>query len=346
LGSITLYPSDDALVHEGYPTAAVWGGDPYLGVQSHLGWNLRTFLKFSLTLIPDGAVISLAKLRVYCYLAENLVAGVTNVQARRVSVDTWTERTITWSNQPSLGTVEDTKVPAVGWVEWSVTDWVKNEWAGDKTVSICLRCVTESYDGLDRDSMYRSKEYGSLAPELYIEYIVTAPVIATVTVTGTAKGGYPTPSMRLEIYEKDVLALFGETPSDQLKVNQPYTLSYDLTSPRYSYFRGRMVLTNPIKQVAFSTEYKTFGLSFTVYAINKMTGAPVSVAQVTMYCVSGVWAGRTLTGTTGADGTVDFYPFEAGTYNLTVVKAGFITYSYPNMPCGSGGGFTAGLTPA
>jgi len=166
-----------------------------------------------------------------------------------------------------------------------------------------------------------------------------------VTVTGTAKGGYPTPSMRLEIYEKDVLVLFDEIPSDQLLVNQPYALSYDLTSPRYSYFQGRMILTNPIKQVAFNTEYLVFGVAFTVYVINKNTAAPVSGALVTMYCVSGAWAGKTLTGTTGADGTVDFYPFESGNYNLTVTKAGFNTYSYPNMPCGPGGGFTAGLTP-
>lgn len=167
-----------------------------------------------------------------------------------------------------------------------------------------------------------------------------------VTVTGKAKGGYPTPSMRLEIYEKDVLALFGEIPSEQLLINQLYTLSYDLKSPRYSYFQGRMILTNPLKQAVFNTEYLTFGLSFTIYAINKMTGTPVSGAQVTMYCVSGAWAGRTLTGTTGADGTLDFYPFELGNYNLTIVKAGFVTYSYPNMPCGPGGGITAGLTPA
>jgi len=141
----------------------------------------RIFLKFDLSSLPSGVVITLARLRLQCSSVSSLKDGVTDVQARRVSDDSWTETGITWNNQPAYGSVEDTKVPAVGWVEWTVTGWVQNEWAGDKTVSICLRCVTESYDAANRFSFYRSREYNGDDPELYIEY--TVPIAHQVTVS-------------------------------------------------------------------------------------------------------------------------------------------------------------------
>jgi hypothetical protein len=117
----------------------------------------------------------------YCRGVKNLLSGVTDVEARRVSDDSWTEGGITWNNQPAYGDVEDTKVPAVGWVEWNVLSWVQNEYAGDKTVSICLKCKVESYDNNARYSYYASKEYDASDPELYIEY--TTGQIYTQTVT-------------------------------------------------------------------------------------------------------------------------------------------------------------------
>ena len=176
----TLYPTADSLVYQLYPDGN-YGDNPALEVFTRIyDCNERTFLKFDLSSLPAGAVISLAKLRCYCYSIANLVAGVTDVQARRVSDDSWVELEITWTNQPDYGDVEDTKVPAVGWVEWDVTSFVQAEWAGDKIVSICLRCVQETYDETARGSRYRSKEYDAEDPELYIEY--TVPPTYKVTV--------------------------------------------------------------------------------------------------------------------------------------------------------------------
>lgn len=181
MADTTLYPTADARVAEVSPDSN-YGTLTYWTVRTRtVESNMRTFLKFDISGLPAGAVISLAKLRSRCYSINNLVAGVTDVQARRVADDSWVETEITWNNQPDYGDVEDTKVPAVGWVEWDVTSWVQNEWAGDKTVSICLRCVQEDYDGTLRDSNYYSKEYDGLDPELYIEY-TPIPIHHKVTV--------------------------------------------------------------------------------------------------------------------------------------------------------------------
>lgn len=171
MANTTLYTTADAPITEGSPDNN-YGTATTLIVRSVTDGNVRVFLKFDLSSIPVDQTITLAKLRINCYLVADLLADVTDVEARKVSDDSWAEGTITWNNQKAYGDVADTQVPSVAWVEWTVTDYVKDEYEGDQTVSFCLKCETESYDGTNRRSYYRSKEYdsGSTKPELYIEY--------------------------------------------------------------------------------------------------------------------------------------------------------------------------------
>lgn len=182
MANTTLYPTADAHVKEADPTTN-FGTMSTLRTQTRIGVNIRCFLKFDGSGLPAGAIITLAKLRCYCSGVYNLVAGVTDVQARRVADDSWLEVDpdgITWNNQPDYGVVEDTQVPVYDiWIEWDVTSFVQDELADDKVVSLCLKIVTENYDGISRYSYCWSKEYDNLDPELYIEYIVppTSPLI-------------------------------------------------------------------------------------------------------------------------------------------------------------------------
>lgn len=177
--SMTLYPTADARVDQANPDQN-FGLDEHFVVSTFLleeqEFNQRSFLKFDLTPLPSGALITSAKLRCFAYAISDPLTGVTDVQARRVTDDSWVEDGITWNNQPAYGDVEDTKVlpppEEWGWLEWNVTSWVQNEWVGDKTVSLCLKCVQESYDDIDRGINCHSKEYDGYDPELYIEYTI------------------------------------------------------------------------------------------------------------------------------------------------------------------------------
>lgn len=187
----TLYSTADGMIFESSPDFK-YGGYTWVSIASLGSGNRRAFLKFDLSSLPAGAIISLAKLRLNCNSVGSLVAGVSDVEARRVADDSWIEGDLTWNNQKAYGAIEDTTVPAVGWVEWDVASFIQDEYAGDKTVSLCLKCKVESYDGTLRSSNYRSREYGSVAPELYIEYTVEAPPVG-----GGAQNVAPGAGMRV-----------------------------------------------------------------------------------------------------------------------------------------------------
>lgn len=158
------------MVREDIP-ANNYGSDTYMHVSSqNVNRNYRSFLEFNLSPIPAAATIISATLRVVCYAVNNLLANVSDVEACRVADDGWDEGTLTWANQKALGAVEDTQTPSVATIEWDVTAWVENEWAGDKLVSICLKSETESYDATIRRSSYKTKE--DVAPELVVVYSV------------------------------------------------------------------------------------------------------------------------------------------------------------------------------
>jgi len=177
--STTVYVSADSFVLEASPDSN-YGDNDNLMVQSQYsggGYNDRTFLKFDLSGLSGGFTITSVTLKVYCNLVSQLLEGVTDVEAREVSDDSWTEMGITWNNQKEYSDLIDTQIPEAGvWIEWTVTDYVSGEYSGDKTVSFCLKCKIESYDTSARRSRHYSLNYdsGSTKAYLYIEYETVA----------------------------------------------------------------------------------------------------------------------------------------------------------------------------
>lgn len=61
------------------------------------------------------------------------------ISAFSIADDSWTETGVKWSNKPAKGTSQATAtVTAAGWYEWTVTNFVNAQLAGDDTVSLYL----------------------------------------------------------------------------------------------------------------------------------------------------------------------------------------------------------------
>src|SRR3989304_2995133 len=168
---VTLYPTADAELVQGAPTTN-YGTATVVYICPTTGNLIQNLLKFNISSIPVDATINSATLRVNCDGVYQLVGGVTDVQARKIADDTWTELGVTWNNQPTAGDVMDTIVPSVAWKEWNVLSYIQVEYAGDKIVSILMRCVNEGYDANNRWSSWKSRESdgGAYKPELVIDY--------------------------------------------------------------------------------------------------------------------------------------------------------------------------------
>lgn len=169
---LVLYPVADAGVFEYSPNLQE-GRYWRMFVMTKVGDNKRFYMKFDISSLPASATIESARLRIYCAssFGQDSIAGVTDIQACRVTDDSWTESGIVWNNQPAYGVVEDTKVPTHGFNDWTVTSWVQNEFSGDKIVSVCFKCVQENYDNTGRTSEYYAREASEqYRPQLVIEY--------------------------------------------------------------------------------------------------------------------------------------------------------------------------------
>jgi len=137
----TLSPSADAYTVQSDPNnnyGSVWD----LACDSEEG--KRSFLKFSISSIPSYVQIQSATLKLYYETSEKTDYG--SVKAYSVSDDSWAEGTVTWNNQPALGSLLDTVTKTgslEGWWSWDVTSHVQSELSGDQTVSFGLNSADE-----------------------------------------------------------------------------------------------------------------------------------------------------------------------------------------------------------
>lgn len=89
-----LVVSDPTLLDQNYgadPQILVWANYPVFGA--------RSYVKFDLSGIPEGEVVSFARLNVFQFLGGGYASGV---DVFRVAQDGWNEGTLTWNDQPVL----------------------------------------------------------------------------------------------------------------------------------------------------------------------------------------------------------------------------------------------------
>lgn len=163
---VTLYPTDDSDVVQGYPDTN-YGSDIDLtvGYHSSFGWA-NTLIKFDLSSY-SGTTISSAYLRLYVYEALGDFPTDEIYNARNDA--DWDEATVTWSNKP--GFAEITSITAPSTYDWwviDVTSWVQDMVDGtDPNYGFQI-----FQDDTDWATIHmRSKEYTDNHPELVLDYI-------------------------------------------------------------------------------------------------------------------------------------------------------------------------------
>lgn len=163
--AITLTPVADATIRSSQYADENYGTETSLVVKGSAtsGFTRYSFLKFSLS---DVSNISSATLRVYGYNTENEASIKTSVYG--VDADNWTESNVTWDESPDAES--STPLSSVGitdeatYYELDVTDYVKEQAAGDNTASFVLKNPTKQ----NKKVLINSRTSNTNRPQLII----------------------------------------------------------------------------------------------------------------------------------------------------------------------------------
>lgn len=191
--TISLNPTDDAVVGSWYPTGNINSGTLWIQAGERPGYPgtydvSRAYLKFDLGDIPDSSQIVHAELSLYALLHRG---GTVNFW--HVSSDNWTESwdSLTWENQPAV----DGHLAQVGILDnLSYRKYIDITPTWDSTIdlidnylSIAITMVDESPDQ-PMQSEFFSKDYSyTFRPFLTVEFEETtiAPLPGAVWLFGS-----------------------------------------------------------------------------------------------------------------------------------------------------------------
>jgi len=183
-GTYLLPPVADAQVASGNAGTNYGTGTNLYLQSSATGYgNERAWLKFDLTGIPSGSIISGAALQLWDFKS---TGAALNAAVHGGTDDSWTETGIKWNNQPAFGgTALDTQTLAAGqatlWYNWDVTSFVVGKMAGNKLVSLLVKPAAENSTDLVPPSYgFDAKEYGSNAPVLKVTTQATGNTVKNV----------------------------------------------------------------------------------------------------------------------------------------------------------------------
>jgi len=179
LDTLTVNPTADSYISELYPKNN-YGTSTTLRVSGETV-SSRTFLNFSFSL-PSDASVTEAKIRLYAYS----VLSDTTHNISRV-VDSWTEASVTWENQPSVtssNSIQQAIDVTAGWKEYDITNMFKDALSlGYSNISVRIHDIHEG-SMIEYDTYFYSREASSNNPTLVITYeipIVLANVSRSIT---------------------------------------------------------------------------------------------------------------------------------------------------------------------
>lgn len=150
----------------------ILGGSSTVYVGRYRDAPERGWLQFDLQGIPSLDNIVSARLYLFAYQTDN---GGAAVQCHRVDNDNWMENEISWTNEPSVGDLLDTRgVPASdSWYSWDVTDFVREQFENDNIASFAMVDLGEDVNTVNHTAYFRSKESATENEWPYLEILCT-----------------------------------------------------------------------------------------------------------------------------------------------------------------------------
>jgi len=174
--TITIYASEDAEVYSKYPTSNYGSITSALVAQNPPNEYSYFWMKFDLSDIPSYATIT--RILLYTYISDvgSYASPPDNpyYEVTRGLSNSWSESTITWSNQPGLSAgAPVSKLLSTGWVSWDESfykDYANQQLKSDKKISLVL-VVDRDYPDIRVWAECRTKEYGGgFKPYIAVTY--------------------------------------------------------------------------------------------------------------------------------------------------------------------------------
>lgn len=147
----------------------------YLWVGSYLDGtyprNERAFISFNISTLPTNVSIDDAILYMRIYGLSSIGWNVTVLNVYNTTG--FNESTVTWNNQPALGTLQDNKTilstDSYKWINFSVTDALKTAYGSNSSIYFAVKTDKENYTGVDFYSFgFYAHEAGAYMPYLLI----------------------------------------------------------------------------------------------------------------------------------------------------------------------------------
>ncbi len=168
--TVTINILEDAEVRAASPNSVY--NRTYLLAYGNATNVWRHFIKYDLSSIPAGATITSAVHYAHVGSVYSAVDGESNTDYHKIADDSWSETTLTWSNQPAYGVLIDSALPTASgeWASWDITGYAQEEFGGDKVLSVLGKARSEACSGAC-GYWYRSSES---SPPPYLEVTYTS----------------------------------------------------------------------------------------------------------------------------------------------------------------------------
>jgi len=192
--TVTLNPTGDAFVSEGYNNTN-YGSETYISIQKSFEdfKNMRSYLQFDVSSIPDDATITGASLRLFCFwnIGIDVQSDLYGINEAIIEDEiTWNKQPFNQEEDPLLVSRDMTSDDTGSWCEYTdgeetlFAHFINEAILVDDIVNLMVK-ISDDYEA--GQYSFWSKDHTENIPELVVTYELTPPEPDLEIV---AKGGF------------------------------------------------------------------------------------------------------------------------------------------------------------